>query len=882
MIFPRLVRIAIALTFPRDFRSDFGEDVFDVAVRGVEERIRGGQPVGMYRLRILTDVVRSGLAERFRPGGLPVRRDAAAGRPSSLLFQDLRYGARGLRRAPGFATLAILTLALGIGGTTAMFTVLNSVLLRPLDFPDPDRIVRLQLGRPVTPRQLDGLAERTLSYRAIAGGARTTFTLTGEGRPEELPGSVVGHDHDAVFGVAPVLGRAFIDEDAAPGATPVAILSHELWQSRFGGERSILGRSVALGGEQEGQRLIVGVWPRGYTPFAWSSDVFVPLVREPDSHLYLDMARFQIAARLLDSSTYGSALDELRSTLGRMAAGAEGAFFSDDVAASALLVSYQEAETGSAKGALWLLLGAVGIVLLIACTNVTNLVLARTASRSQEFAIRAAIGAGRGRVLRQLLTEGVLLAGLGGVVGWIGGVLALPLLMRVMPSTIPRPQDVSGDVSVWVFATVVSLGAGLAVGLLPGLRSGRGMGVALRSGSRRSSGGPARFRLNRVLVAGQIGLCVVLVMASGLLLKSLWLVGRVDPGFNANELYTFKARLPSEAYPDLATKRVYFDEVLTRLGGVPGVEAAGGIQVLPLSRGNLGVGISPDGAPVPDNARPMFVGYRMITPGYGQAMQIPLREGRWLDRSDNTDAAPVGLINERMAERLFPNQSAVGRSVHWNTGDPWFTVIGVTGNVHQNRLDEEPRMEAYVPVAQDGDTEELHFMVRSASGPALLASLRDAAWSVDSQVPITLESEMVDVVASSVADRRGHAVLFTVFGALALLLGGIGVYGVTAYTVSQRTHEMGVRLALGADRGAVVMSTLRSSLAPVATGLVAGLAAALAVTRLLAGTLYQVTTNDPTVLFAVALTLLLVALLAALVPARRASRSDPMTTLSRA
>lgn len=797
------------------------------------------------------------------------------------LVQDIRYALRGLARSPGFAAIAVITLALGIGGNTAIFSVVNAVVLRPLDFEDPAKLVRLQVGRPVTPRQVDGLAERLRSYSAIAAGARTSFTLTGEGTPEEVLGSVVSEAHAAVFGVAPALGRAFSTSDAVPGTEPVAVLSHEFWQRRFGGDPAVVGRTIALGGEEAGTRTIIGVWPAGYAPFAWASDVFVPMQRDTESHLYIDMARFQVAARLGGGATYTSALQELRATVDQMSLGSEGAYFSTSASQRAALVSYQEAENRGVRGTLWLLLGAVGIVLLIACTNVTNLVLARSAARSHEFAVRTAIGAGRGRVVRQLLTESLVLASLGGALGGVGAVVGLPLVLTVMPAAIPRAEAITVDWNVLFFAAAVTVLAGVAFGLLPALRSTRAVGSALRGGGRGQTAGRHRFRLNRTLVAAQIGLCVVLVAASGLLLKSLWLVSSVDPGFDARELYTLRVRPAPEVYPDIETRRAYFASVLESVRAVPGVEAAGGIQILPMSRGNMGVGISPDGAPVPEGDRPTFVGYRMVTPDYGSAMGVPLIEGRWLDERDATDAMPAGMINERMAAQLFPDESPVGRTVHWNTGDVWFTVVGVIGDVHQNRLDEAPRMEAYVPMAQDGDTEGLHLMVRSSLGSTVLPSVRAAAWSIDSNVPITMEASMEDVVAASMADRRSQATLFTLFGTLALIMGAIGVYGVTSYTVSQRTHEMGVRLALGAAQAEVVTATLRSALVPVAIGLGAGLLSALVASRALGSMLYQVTPTDPAVLVGVIGFLMTVAVAAAWAPARRASRTDPMVVLGR-
>ena len=797
------------------------------------------------------------------------------------LLRDLRYAARGLVRAPGFSFIAVSTLALGIGGTTAVFTVLNAALLRPLDFPEPGRLVRFHVGMPMSAQQVDGVAARANSYQAVAPAARTSFVLTGDGEPEEVVGSVVGEQHADVFGVAPAMGRAFALDDSQPGAEPVAILSHELWERRFGGDPDILGRVLSLGGEGQGTRTVVGVWPPDYSPFSWGSDVFVPLVRDTNSELYADMVRYQVAARLAPGVAYATALEELRTTLRRMSTGAEGAIFSDGIEERAVLASYQEAETADVRGGLWLLLAAVVAVLLVACGNVMNLTLARSTARSHEFAVRSAIGAGRGRVVRQVLTESLLVAVLGGVVGGVAAVLSLPVLLQWLPLDI-RHTAVSLDPRVLGFALGTVLLSGVASGLVPALRATRIIGSTLTSSSRTLSTSRGGFRLNRALVGVQVGLCMLLVVGSGLLLKSLWKVSQVDPGFTVDALYTMRVRPNPETYPDAASRQAYFMSVLESVRAVPGVGAAGAIQVLPMSQGNMGVGISPDGAPVPDGERPTFVGYRLVSSDYGSAMEIPLLEGRWIDAGDGPDATAVGMINASMAARLFPDGAAVGRTVHWNTGDPWFTVVGVIGDVHQNRLDEAPRMEAYVPLMQDGSAQGLHLMIRSSIGSAVLPAVRRAAWAVDANVPITMDAAMEDVVATSMAGRRSQAVLLSLFGGLALLLGMIGVYGVTSYVVNQRRHEMGVRLALGAGRGRLIRSVLASSLTPVAIGLVSGLAGATVMGRLLSGTLYEVTPTDPTVLLGVGLVLGLVATLAALGPAARAARVDPMSVLAEA
>jgi putative ABC transport system permease protein len=659
------------------------------------------------------------------------------------------------------------------------------------------------------------------------------------------------------------------------------VLSHEFWQRRFGGDPEVIGRTVSIGGEGAERRTVIGIMPPDYRPFAWRSEIYVPLVFEPGTNAYTDMSRYTVTGRLRDGVTLDEARGDLRAVLTQMMEGEEGAYIVRGAARSAEVVSYLETQVGAVANTLWVLLGAVGAVLLIACTNVANLLLARAGAREREMAIRTAMGAGRGRLVRQVLTESAVLGLAGGTVGVAGAFIVLPLFVASLPRDVPRAADIGVDGWVLVFALAVSITAGVLFGLAPALRSAHAVDAVLRAGANTVSSGRRRVRLNGGLVAVQVALCVVLVTGAGLLGKSLWRLAQVDPGFDAAGLYTMRLALSQSKYPSEDDRRLYYREALRLVGSVPGVERAGAIQVLPMTSGHMGVAISKDGAPVPDGGRPQITGYRVITPGYFEAMGIPLLEGRMLGPADRADRPGVGLINRRLADLLWPGESAVGREVRWSDGSIWFTVVGVVGNIHQHTLAMASRTEAYVPYEQDSWASGLHVMVRASTGSGVLEDVRRAVWSVDPDVPISREGSMEDVIGASMLDARFYTLLFSAFAFLALLLGAVGVYGVTSYTVSQRVREIGIRLALGAGRSDVMRSTLRLAMMPVLGGLLLGTAGAFAVTRLLSSLLFGVAASDPLVFGLSIAVLAAVAVAANFLPARRAAGVDPLISLNR-
>ncbi len=869
-------RLALRL-YPGRLRQRYGAEMLQVLQHRWDKE-QGAHPrsylprVWWYLVKDLAGSIRSDRREIGR------ERRRSLNELIASVFQDMRYATRGFLKSPGFVLVAVLTVALGVGANVAIRSVVNAVVLRPLPFPDSARIARLWPSHFFSARQVIALQQETDSYEAIAAGAPGTFTTIGDGAPEQLGGSIVGAGHFDVLGVPPALGRAFHPDDSAPGASPVTILNHGYWVRRFGADPDVIGRSLAVEGEGALSRTVVGVMPPAYEPFPWHSEIFVPMIVEPGTHDYDDMHRFWLLGRLRPDVAVANAQAELQGVTARLAAG-ETPVFNRDAAEIAQVVTYHESRVGGVRGTLWILLAAVGAVLLVACTNVANLLLARSGVRQQEVAVRAAIGASRWRIIRQLLTENAVLGVTGGLVGLAAAQGSMSFLLGLLPANTPRTDEVSIDAIVLTFALGISLVAGLVFGLVPAFRVTRADRPALRERGRGITAGRSRFRLNNGLVAAEVAISVILVVAAGLLVKSLWMLQQVDPGFNVGGVTTMRIAPPTGAYPKEEQRRLYYRQVEERVAALPGVVSVGLVNVLPLTRGVMGVAISPDGQPVPPGTEPERVSYRAVTPGYVDTFQIPLLEGRDLGPEDRMGGAPAGLINRALARRLWPHGSAVGKQVSWSTGEPWFTVVGVLGDFHQTALSAETRPEAYVPYDQESWLRTMHLAVRSAGEVDVAASVREAIWSVDPNVVVADETTMEQVLERSMATPRSTTLLFSGFALLALALGAIGVFGVMTYIVSQRTHEIGVRLALGATRSDVVLSTLRSGMAPALAGLVIGGVGSMATGGLLSSLLFEVAQTDPGVLAGVMALFLAVTMLANLLPALRAAKVDPVLAL---
>jgi predicted permease len=801
------------------------------------------------------------------------------------LFSDLKLALRQLRRAPGYSLVTILTLALGIGVNVAIFGLLYSVGLRSLPSPDSDQLVRALPETFITGEQFDVLSEELAAsgqsaFEALTVAASGGLVLTGEGRPMQVGATVVDSSHFDVFERQPILGRRLTAQDTQVGAEPVALLSYGLWQSHFGGDEGVVGRTLDLSGEGASRRTIVGVMPADYDIVPWRSEVLVPLVREAGSHDWQDMARYWLLARRADTADLEVGSQALAAAVAAAMARPETGFH-EELAADARVVGYLESWVGPSAQRLRLMLLAVLAVLLVACVNVSHLVSTRLLGREQELAIRSALGAERVMLVRQMLLEAGVLALIGGAVGALLAVLALRFTVTagVFSGILERSDDLHIGWPVFVFGFLLSCATGLIFALTPAWRSTAHLDRALSEAGRSAGVSASSSRRSAALVAVQVALCTVLVVGAGLLVKSLWQLSQVDPGFEPQGVLSIHLEPPASTYGEEDQRRAYYREVEASLAALPQVEVVGSVNLLPLSRGVLGLAISPDGDPVPATQRPMFVRYRLVTPGYIETLGLGLLQGRGLLSTDRSGTEPVGMINRTLAQRLWPGQSAVGRQIAWDDGSPWLTVVGVINDFYQRRLSTPPEPEVYVSYEQDAFVAGLNVMVRTRAGTEILPTLRDAVWAIDPDVALSGEARLIDVVSESMAQPRFYASLFLGFALLALTLGAIGVYGVLALSVRRRAHEMGVRAALGADGSQLMRSALSQSLWPVAIGLILGTALSLLSTPLLASLLFQVDTSDKGVLATTIALLAGVAFLASLGPALRAARIDPLQVL---
>ncbi len=798
------------------------------------------------------------------------------------LRHDFALALRQLRRAPGYTALVVVTLALGIGGTSSMFRLLDAYVLRPLPFPESEALVRVLPKRFVTAQQVEALREQMTSYRALGAMAQGSVVLEQDGRMQGVYAAVVDAEHFEAFAVRPQLGRAFTADDSVAGAAPAAILSYELWQRAFGGRTDVIGSEVQMAGEGENRRLVVGVMPPGYRPMFVPADVFVSMSYDAESDAYEEMARYWLIGRLADGVGAEAAGAEAVSVVSALAA--ERQLFTEDDANTAGVVNYQADWIGDFASRLWLLLAAVAAVLLVACTNVAHLISARMSGRERELSIRSALGAERGTLLRQLLVEAGVLTALGGALGLGLATVGLRIAASRLPTSLPSVEAGGVDARTILLTSGVSLVAALLVGFAPALIGSRSGGGALAqplvAGGRGSGPSRASRRASGALVAVEVALCTALLICAGLLVESLRRISEVDPGFAMEQAHSMTVRPLESHYPDEPARQRAMVEIEETAAGVAGVAAVGSTNILPLTRGVMGVGVSPDGNPVPDGDAPLLVSYRSVTPGFRATLGIPLLEGRDLAGSDRADGEPVGLINRSLAETMFPDRSPIGEQLKWDTGDPWLTVVGVIGDVHQRALDLDPQGEVYVPYAQEAWIQALTLVVRSRGEAEVQAAVHDELARAFPNVLLGSPLALTEVRARSTATPRMYSNIYGAFALLGLLLAALGVYGVTSHAVGRRMHEMGVRFALGAQGGDLIRQVVLSGMRPVVVGLMAGIALALALARLLESQLFGVSASEPGVLVAVTVLLAAVAAAANLVPALRAARVDPVRTLT--
>ncbi|HEX6315308.1 MAG TPA: ABC transporter permease [Gemmatimonadaceae bacterium] len=811
---------------------------------------------------------------------MPTRRSVL-----TFLRDDLHSALRSLRHAPGFALAVVLTLALGIGAVTAMFSVVDAALLRPLPYPEPKRLVAVFETMPgndrrqVAPANLVDWRNESRTLTALAAFAVSRRTIGSGAVPERVLSSSVSGNIFTTLGARAALGRTFVDSDDSGAEHRLAVLSDGLWRRTFGAAQDIVGRAVRIDDEPF---TIIGVMPSNFR-FPERTDLWtlgtrgVPELRGagPEITSMRDVHYFRVIGRLRPGSNREAARREMSAIAARLAARYPDT--NRDLGVS--IEGLQDALTGNTRATLLFLFGVVGLVLLLASTNVAGLTLARSGKRRREFAIRTAIGASRGQLVRQVLAESTLLSLLGGVLGVALAALAIGRLVAAAPIELPEVASVGIDVRVLVFALLVSAATGVAFGLLPALQASAASALgALRPGSR---GATARPRLRGALVVGELAVSLTLLFGAGLLLKSFLGLMRVDPGFTPERVVTIDPALSRSAYSDPTRVLDYYRRVLERVSVLPGVEAAGAVSVLPASGQRMNRGVRIEGRPEPARATDQTVEYQAATPGYFAAMGIPLKRGRAFEASDDGRAAPVAVINEEAARQYWPGIDPIGRRVGFGgpAAPTWRTIVGIIGDVRQLGLDQPALPEVFVPLLQDPDR-DMSIVVRTSIDPASVSmALRRAVQEVDPSQPLMSPRLMTRQLAGSLARPRFFSALLGGFATAALLLATLGVYGVVATGAQARTREMGIRVALGAQRSEILGLVLSGGAKLAAAGIALGVAGAFLFARGVRGLLIGVEPVDPGVFVLTAALLSTAVLLASWLPARRAARADPMTAL---
>jgi predicted permease len=797
------------------------------------------------------------------------------------LAQDVRFASRGMRRQPAFTLVAVATLALGIGANAAIFSVVSAVLLRPLPFREPERLVSIWPGAAMTLGVFTDVRRRVRTFEDVAGySPRGEVSLTGTGRePARVEASRVTANFIDLLGVRPAIGRAFAPGEDRPGRDRVALISHGLWARRLGADSLVIGSRIDVDGLP---RTVVGVMPPGFRFPSPDVQLWLPITFDAaDVGSYWGYGRLAAVARLRPDVSVAQARAEAVPIIKDA-----GKLFPwrmpDTWGEGADVIPLHESLVGSTRHTLLVLLGAVGLLLVVACVNVANLLLGRAASREREFAIRGALGAGRGRLARQLLTESLLLAAWGTVAGLAVAHWSLRLLVALLPAGMPRLGEIAIDGTVFGFAATLALVTGVAFGLAPAARAARpDLRSALGAGGRGSDGGASpRRRLSAALVVAQVALAVILVTAAGLLIKSVWRLHHVDPGFRAEHAIVAVVPLPSFPADTPSRARIFYDAVVENIRRHPGVRAAAVTSHLPLSGRLSSSAIDVEGHPTPPGGIPPTPEMVSTSADYLRAMGIPLLAGRALFDSDREDGPWVALVDQTAARQLWPGESPVGKRLKYVWQQRWITVVGVVGSVKRDSLSGPSYATVYRPMRQGLTPAAAHLVVRTDLDAASLSpALRAAVGAVDPNVPVTDVRRLSDVVAATAARARFTMLLLSCFAAVALLLGAVGIYGVVAYAVARRTREIGVRMALGADSPTVLRMVLRDGGRLAALGVLIGLAGALAASRVLAGLLFGVAPWDAQVFVLVPVALGAVALFATFVPARRAAHVDPLVAI---
>jgi putative ABC transport system permease protein len=805
------------------------------------------------------------------------------------LLEDLRYGARVLIKNPGFAAVAVIAIALGVGANTAIFSVVNAVLLRPLPFDGADRLLGVSATYPESKSQGLGFStfpnfadwrDQGQSFEQMAAFRNRPLALTGVEEPERIGGARVSSDFFPLLGIQPIMGRVFLPEEDQPGSGRTVVLGHALWQRRFGADPNLIGRAITLDGQSH---TVIGILPAGFefpllskeTELWTSVSLDGMTLKERGAQMYGVIARLKA----------GVSLEQAQAEISTIASRLEQQYPDKNTGSGARLIRMQELLVSSIRPALLVLFAAVGFVLLIACANVANLLLARASSRKKEIAIRTALGANRGRIIRQLLTESMMLAVMGAAVGLLLALWGMDLLIALGPDNIPRLDEINIDSSTLAFTVGVTLLTGLVFGLAPALHASKlDLNESLKEGVKGAGGASGHGRFRNLLVVAQVTLALVLLVGAGLLIKSFYRLQNVDPGFNPENVLTLRVALPAARYPEAHHVTAFFDQALTKIGALPGVVGAGTISFSPLSGATFYLDFDIEGRPPAGPGKSNEAQYRSISANYFRVMEIPLKRGRHFTEVDRRDAPGVAIINETMARRFWPDEDPIGKriSLQKSMGEdepPWREIVGVAGDVKHFGLDADVRPEMYAPDAQQPLGANT-IVIRTSNDPtAMIAAVRSEILSVDKDQPVSNVQTLEYYVTRSTARQRFSMILLFTFAAVALVLAAVGVYGVTSYSVTQRTHEIGIRMALGAQQKDVLRLVLGQGLKLTAIGVGIGLAAAFALTRAMTSLLFEVSANDSMTFIIAPVVLAGVALAACFVPARRATRVDPGVAL---
>jgi putative ABC transport system permease protein len=874
---PALSRFVLARLAPPNLRELLLDDLDEMFTAKVAQ-IGVRDAKAWYRRQALSGLG-SLMRMRARAGSaVEDSSGAPAGFRFDSLVRDVKYAFRMLRRAPAFTAAAVLTVALGVGATTTVFSVVYALLVKPLPYPSADRLVMVwqdmrARGGPAdewaTPGNLVDWKAETRAFSSMAAIRGWRPTLTGVGDPEPLVGELVTQQYFDVLGIKPAIGRAFTDAEMLPTGPRAVVLGHDIWQRRFGGNPGVLGQRVTLGGEPHE---IVGVMPAGFRPaIVGDAEVW-----RPDRLNLANPNRGAVVLRVVARLQPGLDLPRAAVAARTLGQQLQTRFPQTNSGVSINLVSFQEQIVGESRAGLLVLLGAVVVVLLIGCVNIANLLLARATSRSREIAVRTALGAGRARVMRQLLTESAVLAGIGGLAGVVLSYWGIKGIVRLAPAGVPRLNEVGIDPAVLLFALVATGIAGLLFGLAPALHlAGDHLAPALKASGRGAIGSVGR-QTRRALIVAEVGVALVLLVGAGLLLRTFTSLQRVDLGFDPANVLVGAIVPPAAKYRNAEERTVFYDQILERTAALPGVRTAALASIVPLSSGDSDMSFTIEGVPPKGPEQSPATWYRLVSAGYLDAFGIPLRQGRnFVPR----EAEPVVMVNETMARRYWPDQNALGRRIKFSDDGPWFTIVGIVGDVKQQGARIEARAQTLIPYWQLPEPGVAIVLKTHGEPEALIAPLKQAVRSVDPDMPVSGIGTMASFVAESIEEPRFLALLVGLFAGLALTLAAIGIYGVLSYAVSQRTSEIGVRMALGAGRGEVFSLIVRDGLRLTLIGVVLGVVASLLVAPALSTLLFGVQPVDPVTFVIMVAMILAVAASASIIPARRGMRVDPLAAL---